>query len=72
MSVLYEEVVSLVDQLTPEEQRAIVDHVLEKPKKPKLSADEFRQWLESLAYDVGSVSTGYSDRREDWYGDDGR
>ncbi len=71
-SVFYEEVISLVDKLTPEEQQLVVRHVLEKPKLRKMTADEFKQWLESLTFDAGAVLEAYSDRREDWYGDDGR
>ena len=71
-SIFYEDVVSLVDKLTPEEQQALVKHVLEKPKPRKMTAEEFSAWLESLTFDAGAVLEGYSDRREDWYDDDGR
>jgi hypothetical protein len=72
VSIFYDEVVSLAEKLTPEEREALGKRLLEKPEKPKMSAEEFRQWFESLAFDAGAVLEGYSDRREDWYGDDGR
>lgn len=71
-SIFYEDVVSLVDKLTPEEQQAIVRHVLEKPTKKKLSPEEFQALLESMSLDLGPLPANWSDRREDWYGDDGR
>jgi hypothetical protein len=71
-SIFYDDVTSLVDKLTPEEQQALVKHVLEKPKPRKMTAEEFSDWLESISLDLGALLIGWSDRREDWYGDDGR
>jgi hypothetical protein len=72
VSIFYGEVLSLAEKLTPEERASLIRHLQEQSRKRKLSAAEFSAWLESISIDVGPLSEDWSDRREDWYGDDGR
>jgi hypothetical protein len=37
-----------------------------------LTRDERKVLFESMSLDLGAISPDYSDRREDWYGDDQR
>jgi len=68
----YDEVVRLAEQLPPHEQRALVVHLQELAEHHNLTRDERKMLFESMALDLGTVSPDYSDRREDWYGDDQR
>ncbi len=70
--ISYEVVVKLVDQLPPQEQTALITHLLELARKRELTKEERKVVLESMAVDLGAVSPDYSDRREDWYDDGGR
>jgi hypothetical protein len=64
--------VSLVEKLPNEQQRDLLLRLLDKTKNQPLSVDERLALLDSMVVDLGPVLPGYSDRREDWYGDDGR
>jgi hypothetical protein len=66
-----DQVVELVDQLSPEEQTALTAYLLESARKRQLSAEEKIRLLRSAQIDV-AVLQEPSIRREDWYGDDGR
>jgi hypothetical protein len=72
LSIDYEQVVALVEQLSPEQQTDLLTRLLEKSKMRQLTSQERKALLESITIDLGAVLPGYSDRREDWYGDDGR
>lgn len=71
-NINYDDVVKLAEQLPPHEQRALVAHLQELAEHRQLTKDERKVLLESMTLDLGTVSPGYSDRREDWYGDDQR
>jgi hypothetical protein len=60
----------LVQQLPEEQQKKMLQGLLKHPKT--LSGNERRDIFQSMSLDLGKVQSGYSDRREDWYGDDGR
>jgi hypothetical protein len=70
--VTYEEVVRLAEQLTAVEQEALLEHLQKIAQHRQLTVEERKALFESLVTDLGPVSPDYSDRREDWYGDDER
>lgn len=70
--VTYKEVVRLAEQLDPLEQAALIDHLQLIAQRRKLTIEERKALLEAAVVDLGPVSSGFSDRREDWYGDDER
>lgn len=70
--IIYTEVVRLAEQLTPEEQDALAMHLQEIAQRRQLTKDERKALFESMIVDLGTVSSDFSFRREDWYGDDGR
>jgi hypothetical protein len=70
--VTFTEVLRLAEQLKPEEQEALVEHLRTLAKQRQLTPEEKKALLRSMIIDVGQVLPGYSDHREDWYGDDGR
>lgn len=72
LNIPYETLVELVEQLPPEQQRNLALRLLDKKKERALSKAEWKAAFESMTVDVGEVLPGYSDRREDWYDDDGR
>ncbi len=67
----FQEIVHLVDNLTPIEQTELIAHLLEATKKRELSVQEKMKLLRSVQIDVEVIQEP-SIRREDWYGDDGR
>jgi hypothetical protein len=67
----FEEIVVMVDRLTPLEQTQLTTHLLELTRRRQLSADEKMSLLRAAQIDVKVMETP-SIRREDWYGDDGR
>jgi hypothetical protein len=67
LNIPYETLIELVQQL-PEEQRENLLHILSEQPKELSRWDVFR----SMSLDLGAVQPGYTDHREDWYGDDGR
>ena len=72
LSIDYEQVVALVEQLSPEQQTDLLVRLIEKSKTRRLTGQERKAVLEAMTLDLGAVLPGYSDRREDWYSDDGR
>ncbi len=72
LSIDYEQLVALVEQLSPEQQTDLLARLLEKSRTRQLTSQERKALLESMTIDLGEVLPGYSDRREDWYSDDGR
>lgn len=71
MNISFDEIVELVDQLTPQEQAQLTSHLLARARKRYLSLDEKMTLLRAAQIDV-EVNQEPSVRREDWYGDDGR
>jgi hypothetical protein len=67
----YEDVVKMVEQLSPDEQQALVVRLQEMKKQNNLSSDEWRTLLNSIKVNI-PPGPAFSDRRQDWYGDDGR
>jgi hypothetical protein len=70
-NVSYEQVVALVDRLSPVEQTRLTTYLLEAAQKRQLSAEEKMRLLRSIQFDV-EVNETASVRRVDWYDDDGR
>lgn len=70
-TVSFEEIMNLVDRLSPTEQTQLTTHLLESAQKRQLSVDEKMRLLRSVQISA-EVNEEPSVRREDWYGDDGR
>lgn len=68
----YEQVIRLVEQLTPQEQEALAAYLQERAKNRRLTTGERKALFESMIVDLGPVSPDVSLRRVDWYGDDER
>ncbi|MBC8100943.1 MAG: hypothetical protein H7Y11_15995 [Armatimonadetes bacterium] len=68
---IYDAVVILAEQLTPDEQRALVEHLQHIASTRQLSYAEWKTVFEAMKITIPLVGE-FSDRREDWYGDDGR
>lgn len=69
--ISYEAVAKLAEQLSPEAQKALIEHLQEIAKQRELSFEEWKAMLDSLKIQTPIVG-GFSDRRSDWYDDDGR
>jgi len=72
MAARLDDVIKLADQLSVADRERLLAHLLEQRKDPRhLSQEEFEALL-----DAATISTpvlgDISNRREDWYGDDGR
>jgi hypothetical protein len=70
-SVTYDEVVKLAEQLSPADQQALVAHLQVIARRRELSFEEWSLLFDSIKDDT-PVIADFSNRREDWYGDDGR
>jgi hypothetical protein len=70
-SVTYAEVVKLAEQLSPADQQALVAHLQTIAKQRELSFEEWKILFES-AIIHRPILRDISNRREDWYDDDGR
>jgi hypothetical protein len=71
LKIDYEQLVSLVKQLSDAQQNALIAELLNERAQHPLNAEEKIQRLEAAklhtpVHEIPSV------RREDWYGDDGR
>ena len=66
LSIPYETLIALIDQLPDDQQRDLLRRLLDKASARPLSVDERLALLDSLTIDAGAVLPGYSDRREDW------
>lgn len=64
-SVIYQQVVKLAEQLTLDEQRALVDFLEERLEQWHLSLDEFQALLDSMVVDLGEALPTFSFRREE-------
>lgn len=67
----YEMLVNLVKQLPKAQQKALISEV-EQPLSQLDNGDEWITLLKSAVSSDIRPTSEYSDRREDWYGDDGR
>ncbi len=72
LTIEFEKLVELVDQLPTEQRQYLVQHITEQSKQRELTPKEKIDLLNSTVRDLGDVSPDFSFRREDWYGDDGR
>ncbi len=69
--ITYAEVVRLADQLSPQDQRALIVHLQKAAQQRPLTKDEWKILFEASIIRVPVVED-FSPRREDWYDDDGR
>jgi hypothetical protein len=72
LTLEYETLIELVDQLSEAQQQDLLQRLQEKVNHRELSREDKRALLNAMAIDLGEVSPDYSDRRADWYGDDSR
>ncbi|MCL4253588.1 MAG: hypothetical protein KJ043_07405 [Anaerolineae bacterium] len=70
MKTVYDVVIHLVGQLSLEEQRRLTDYLLHLPQVD----DDKITWKKHFddLIDTTPMLTDFSNRREDWYDDDGR
>lgn len=71
LTIPYETLVALVEQLPADEQRDLLHRIQERAERRPLSDEEWQATFQSLLIDrplVGSIPL----RRSDWYDDDGR
>lgn len=71
VSVTYDSVVRLTEQLSPQDQEALIEHLQNIVNQRKLSFEEWKTLFDSIKDDT-PVIADFSPRREDWYDDDGR
>jgi predicted aminopeptidase len=72
MSLDYEQVVGLVEQLSEEQQNQLIAHVLQqRTQQHPLTADEKIRLFDTAKLHL-PVNQTPSLSRADWYGDDGR
>jgi hypothetical protein len=64
LSLSFEDLVHLAEQLTPEEQKTLIERLETGKKKPVP--------FDFPVIDIGPWPGDFSLRREDWYSDDGR
>jgi len=70
-NMTFDEIVELVDQLSPQEQTQLATHLLELVRQRQLTKEERKALLRASILSVPVANTP-SPRREDWYGDEGR
>ena len=68
----YDQIVQLVEQLTEEQQKDLISRLLMKRATERPLTVEEKIQLLNAAQISKPVNEQPSDRREDWYGDDGR
>ncbi|HEY8598639.1 MAG TPA: hypothetical protein VIL85_09425 [Thermomicrobiales bacterium] len=71
LTIPYETLIALVEQLPPDEQRDLLQRIQERAEQRPLSDEEWQTAFQSLMIDrplVGAIPL----RRSDWYDDDGR
>src|SRR5689334_18065068 len=69
--ITYGEVEKLAEQLSPAEQQALINHLQALAQQRALSRDEWWTLIDSITVNV-PPGPAFSDRREDWYSEDGR
>ena len=70
MAVDLQDVLNLAEGLTDDQKAELVVWLLEHIKTHELTVRERLAIFDSMTVDLGAVLPGYSDQREDWYGDD--
>lgn len=70
LKIDYETLVQLVEQLPAPKRRELLLRLLKSPEAS--TAVERLALFDELVVDLGPVQPDYSDRREDWYGEDER
>jgi hypothetical protein len=72
MNATLDAVIHLADQLSLADRELLITHLLEMRKDPRdLTLDEFEALLDAATV-TAPIERDISNRREDWYGDDGR
>lgn len=71
LRVEFETLLDLVDQLSDEQRHMLMRHI-QQSEDTAVTQDEWKTLFESTLLDLGPVVSDFSNRREDWYGDDGR
>ncbi|HLY24896.1 MAG TPA: hypothetical protein VKQ72_01060 [Aggregatilineales bacterium] len=71
LSIPFETLVSLVEQLPESEKKNLIERVKVHATASELSPEQKIALFESMAIDAEVIEVP-SVRREDWYGDDGR
>lgn len=69
--VTLQEVIALAEKLPPQDQTALLAHLLRISNQRELTVEEKKALLRASVLDV-PLGENFSLRREDWYGDDGR
>jgi len=70
MKTVYDVVIYLVEQLSPEEQKQLTDYLLHLSPMDEEKAIWKRRF--DALVDTTPIAHDISNRREDWYDDDGR
>lgn len=69
--VTLQEVIALAEKLPPQDQTALLAHLLRISNQRELTVEEKKALLQASVLDI-PLGENFSLRREDWYGDDGR
>ncbi|MBX3065942.1 MAG: hypothetical protein KF726_23390 [Anaerolineae bacterium] len=67
--ITYEQVVQLADQLSPEDQVRLAEHLEMRRTEEELSDEAWESLFEDLKISV-PITDKFSLRREDWYDDE--
>jgi hypothetical protein len=68
---IYDAVLLLVEQLTPNERKTLAAQLTDPGAHTALTPEDWQSRFKSLVSGAAVVGR-FSDRREDWYSDDGR
>jgi hypothetical protein len=71
LSISYESLVDLVEQLPDKQRRDLLRRLSSDERQRELTTDERMTLLRRAQIDL-PLREGFSLRREDWYGDEGR
>jgi hypothetical protein len=69
--ITFEEVVKLAKQLSPAEQQALITYLQRLAQQGTLGDEEWKTLLDSSKVSI-PPGPNFSDRRADWYDNDGR
>lgn len=69
--VAFDEVAKLAEQLSPAEQQALIARLQVLAQERSLTKDEWWTLLDSITVNI-PPGAAFSDRRGDWYNEDGR
>lgn len=70
--VTLQEVIALAEKLPPQDQTALLAHLLRISNQRELTVEEKKALRNASVVDVGPWPENLSLRHEDWYGEDGR